>query len=127
STDRHARRLAGFVPLPLFLVGLAAFTTAPPNSVRLASPDGQVSIIVRTAAHVTELEISYRGAPVIERSNLAFTLDGVDITQGARIQRTENYKVDDSYPTRGVHSRAVNRCNGDRIALIHPASRTEYT
>src|SRR5438093_4033676 len=86
STDRHARRLAGFVPLPLFLVGLAAFTTAPPNSVRLASPDGQVSIIVRTAAHVTELEISYRGAPVIERSNLAFTLDGVDITQGAKIQ-----------------------------------------
>src|SRR5207249_1409338 len=64
----------------------------------------------------------------VETSPLIMTIDGVEITAGARARAgtVEEYRVDETYPTRGVHAKAVNRCNGVRIALEHAPSTTPY-
>src|SRR6185295_15377650 len=45
---------------------------------------------------------------------------------GATLGRAELYKIDEKYPWRGVHSEAVNRCNGAKIPVKHAAG-TSYT
>ena len=54
-------------------------------------------------------------------------MDGVDLGRGAAIGEVETYRVDERYPTRGVHSEAVNRCNGVRVAARHAESGLAYT
>src|SRR5262249_32880422 len=46
---------------------------------------------------------------------------------GAELGGVETYRLDERYPTFGVHSTAVNRCNGARVAVRHPKSRVAYT
>ena len=64
---------------------------------------------------------------MIEPSSLGIVVDGQDLGDGAAITRAENYRVDEKYPWRGVHSEAVNRANGTRLRVRHTASKTEYT
>jgi alpha-glucosidase len=50
-----------------------------------------------------------------------------DLGDGAQIGAATAYKVDETYPWYGVHSTATDKCNGVRIAMLHPGSKTAYT
>ena len=58
-------------------------------------------------------------------SQLAFLVDGANLCRGSTISKIERYRINEEYPTRGVHSSALNSCLGARIWIRHPASRTD--
>ena len=58
---------------------------------------------------------------------MGIILDGVDLGQGAEVGHVETYRVREKYPWRGVHSEAINQCNGAKISLKHAKSNTSYT
>jgi alpha-glucosidase len=97
------------------------------NEARIASPDGSVQC--RVFLHEARLTcaVTFRNKPVIEASPLRFSVDGVDLAEGAEIGRIESYQVSDTYPWRGVHAQAVNRCNGAKISLRHAKSDAQVT
>src|SRR5579871_1004361 len=76
----------------------------------LASPDGKVRFSVPTEGSRLQFAVTFQGKPVITSSPLALSVDGVALTDGAKGLGAEAYQIDESYPTRGVHSRALNRC-----------------
>ena len=51
----------------------------------------------------------------------------MNLAQGVDLGKVEPYKVDETYPWNGVHSMAVDKCNGAKIAVTHRQSRTAYT
>src|SRR5262249_43911687 len=50
-----------------------------------------------------------------------------NLGQDVAIKHNDHYHVDEVYAIRGVHSQAINRCNGAKIALTQQATRTTYT
>jgi alpha-glucosidase len=74
-----------------------------------------------------QYEVTFRDRPVVERSRIAITLDGMGVTEALDIGQVEEYQIDETYPWRGVHSTAVNRCRGVKIPLTHTHSGTQFT
>jgi alpha-glucosidase len=118
------RRLMSFFALS-FGVLTPAFAAA--ADVQVASPDGSVRFTARIGGARPTFTVTFRDKSVLEPSPLAMAVDGTDITATATAGTAERYQIDETYPTRGVHSRAVNRCNGARIPLTHAASGMSYS
>src|SRR5262245_46311825 len=85
--------------------------------VQVASPDGAIRFNVSIGAARPTITVTFRDKTVIEPSPLAMAVDGTDITAGATAGTAERYQIDETYSTRGVHSRAVSHCNGAKIPL----------
>jgi alpha-glucosidase len=100
----------------------------PAADVTLASPQGRVQFVLSTNAqgHL-QYTVKFQSKSMIDSSNLGIMVDGADLADGAQIGAAETYKVDETYPWRGAHSTAVNKCNGVKIALTHPKTKTAYT
>jgi alpha-glucosidase len=97
------------------------------SRVEVDSPDGAVRVEVDSGGARLAFAIGRSGRPVIAPSALGLVVDGVDLGRGAAIGEVERYRIDERYPTRGVHSRAINRCNGARISARHAGSGLAYT
>jgi alpha-glucosidase len=96
--------------------------------VTVASPDGRVRIQLRRLDQGRlGYQVTFRGRPVVEPSPVVVTVDGADLTRGVEVGSAEPYTVNETYPSRGVHSTAVNRCNGVKVPVKHTASGTGYT
>jgi alpha-glucosidase len=91
------------------------------------SPNGEVRIELRAEADRLTFAVRLAGRSVIEPSPLGLTIDGTDLGQGVELGGVEPYQFDEPYPTRGVHSVAVNRGNGMRVHVRHGKSGTGYT
>jgi hypothetical protein len=110
----------------LAAVGVLAATEAP-AAVEITSPDKAVRVTVAVEAGRLSYRASFKDRPVIESSPLGIAVDQADLGQDAAIGKVDRYRVDERYPWRGVHSEAVNRCDGARVAVRHAASGTGYT
>ncbi|MHC4248894.1 MAG: glycoside hydrolase family 97 protein [Planctomycetota bacterium] len=100
------------------LLALGAFAAAGEPAVVLRSPDGRVEAAFHpNAQRRLTYELARNGEPVIERSAVGITVDGLDLGEKAVKLDEERYEVDETYPWRGVHSTAVNRCNGLKLSL----------
>ena len=98
------------------------------DTVALASPDGAVQFRLSLDGNARlQYAVTFKEKPVIETSAIGITVDGVNLAQGVDLGKVEPYKVDETYPWNGVHSMAVDKCNGARIAVTHRQSRTAYT
>ncbi|HEY3132886.1 MAG TPA: glycoside hydrolase family 97 catalytic domain-containing protein [Acidobacteriota bacterium] len=121
---------------------VAAFTTSSPKkakttgkaqperrseSVQLTSPDAAVELRVFLEQRQLFYAATFRGNTVIDRSPLKITLDSAAITEDVQVRNLERYRVNETYRCRGVHSQAVNRCNGARISLRDAKTNTSYT
>lgn len=96
--------------------------------VAVSSPDGRVQLRLSSgSAGRLQYSVTFNGKPVIEASPIGITVDGVNLAEGAEIGNAAPYQVKESYPWNGVHSTAVDNCNGVRVAVTHPKSRTAYT
>jgi alpha-glucosidase len=91
------------------------------------SPDGKIAFAVFTLDGRLGYRASLSDRPLVEASHLGIQIDGVDLGQGVTIGTVERYRLEERYPWRGVHSEALNRCNGARVALAHSTSRTSFT
>ncbi len=98
------------------------------DDVAVTSPDGRVRFQLGLADKSRlQYSVTFREKPVIEASALGITVDGVNLSEGAQIGKVEPYRVNETYPWSGVHSAAVDNCNGARAAVTHLGSRTTYT
>jgi alpha-glucosidase len=99
--------------LSLLLLPLLAEAAGP---IALRSPDGRILLTI-AASEGLEYEVSFKSAPVIERSRMGITVDGTNLAQKASPGKPQRYRVNEAYPWHGVHARAVDRCEGIRIPL----------
>ncbi|MGH9969022.1 MAG: glycoside hydrolase family 97 catalytic domain-containing protein [Pyrinomonadaceae bacterium] len=133
KTNKHeqvhcSRRafLAAALAAPVIVAGLPATLAA--DDVRIVSPSGSVQFqLVTVDVRQLSYRVTFTTQPVIELASIGIVLDGVDLGRGAAIAKTQMYRTNDSYPSRGVHSRTVNRSNGVNIAVKHAESDITYT
>jgi len=106
---------------------VASLSSASAADATLSSPDGRVQFHLSTGSGRLEYTVALGGKPVIESSPLGIVVDGVNLAAGAAIAKIGSFLRDESYPWYGVHSRAIDRCNGLTIGLVHPPTHTAYT
>ena len=104
--------LLGFV----FLFLSTDVVWAKADSVTVGSPDRKVKIAIE-AGEQLEYGITYKGKQVIAKSDMAIVIDDKVYGTGCSISGQEKYSINESYKTRGVHSEAVNHCNGMIVTL----------
>src|SRR5689334_14854355 len=107
--------LASTLAAPVLATGI---TSALQNTgVIVASPDGkiQLQILPREQARLS-YRVTFKNQPVIESSILGLVIDGVDLGQSIEVGKTERYRLNERYAWRGVHSEAVNQCNGVKLS-----------
>ena len=98
----------------------------PQSAIRLSSPNGSVSFALTNDTGQLRYSIAIGGETVIEPSPVGIVVDGANLGDGVEMGRTESYNVDAKYTWYGVHSTAVSRCGGARIALTHAVTRTAW-
>lgn len=96
------------------------------GEIEVLSPNGEARFNLLMSGSKLTFSVAARNASVIDPSPMAFTVDGVDLTEDVVPGDVARYRVDETYPWRGVHSRAVNRCRGAKISLEHTKSGTGY-
>ncbi len=71
-------------------------------------------------------EIGLNGDAVVTPSKLGIQIEGVNLGDGARVESVERYEVDEQFPTRCVHSSAINQSRGAKFTLLHEPSGTRF-
>src|SRR5262249_39925221 len=94
----------------------------------IASPNGRLrfELLLGDRGRLA-YRVTLGGLAVIEASALGIVVDNIDLGGGVLTGKLDLYRIDESYATRGVHSRANNRCSGARASLMHRESRTRFT
>ena len=98
----------------------------PMKEVQVASPDGKVKFTLGSNPERLTYTVTLDDTTVIEPSPLDMRVDGYDLSSGVIFNNLEHYNIDETYPWHGVHSTAVNRCNGAKVSLTHDLSQTPY-
>lgn len=97
------------------------------GEVLVQSPDKKVQLAVAPLLGRLTHRVRLEGRPVIEPSALGMVVDGIDLGEGASVSGVERYTTAEKYPWYGVHSNAVDRSNGARLAVTHAMSRSSWT
>jgi alpha-glucosidase len=92
----------------------------------IPSPNGRIHFNISPDPGRLRYFITLDNQKTIDWSILALLIDGVDISEQTNIGQIERYSIRETYPTRGFHGIAVNRCHGARFAIQHPATKTDY-
>ncbi|MBN1361810.1 MAG: glycoside hydrolase family 97 N-terminal domain-containing protein [Sedimentisphaerales bacterium] len=98
----------------------------PMKEVQVASPDGKVKFTLSSNPERLTCTITRGDVTVIEPSRLDMIVDDYELSSGVIFNDLETYSIDETYRWHGVHSTAVNRCNGAKIMLTHDLSQTPY-
>jgi len=96
------------------------------EEINVASPNGKVQFELLHEVEQLSYRVSLNNSPVLEKSQLGIVIDGIELSREVAVKKVAHYQIHEKYPTRGVHSEAVNSCNGARISLSHVASKTSY-
>lgn len=96
------------------------------SDVRVLSPNKSIEARIFLRDGRLAYEVASNKKPVIEASPLAVSVDGIELTQGAELGRVKQSKINETYPWRGVHARAINKCNAATISLKHLQSSTAF-
>lgn len=113
----------------LALPPCAAFVLSaqtPTAPIRIASPDGEVTLTVDADRPQLTWSAALDGQPVILPSPLGIVVDGQTLGTGVEIRHVGRYRVDDSFPWRGVHARATIRASGARFTMRHAVSGQQF-
>jgi len=99
-----------------------------PEEFKIIGPDRnvQLKVLVLDNARLG-YEVTFKGIPVIDRSQMGITVDNVNLGNGIEIGSADRYEINETYSWRGIHSEAVNHCNGAKISITHNDSKTKYT
>src|SRR5262245_57965337 len=127
--EKHRSRrefLSTALAAPIFAAELSSSFQS--NNISVGSPDGNLrfEILTREQPRLS-YRVTFRNRVVIETSALGIVIDGVDLGQGVEVGGAERYRLNERYAWRGVHSEAVNRCNGARLRLKHAQSGAGFT
>jgi alpha-glucosidase len=86
-----------------------SFAAALPS---LKSPDGKVELKLISENDRLAFQVTFENVTVIEKSPLEIYLDGKDITRGTAVAKVRHATHNETYPWRGIHSRATNHYQG---------------
>lgn len=92
----------------------------------LSSPDGNLRCLITADQGNLTWSVNFNGKAVIEKSPIKMMVDGIDITSGVKTGKQKTFKTDETYPWYGLHSPAINRSNGIKLAVLHLNSKTNY-
>jgi alpha-glucosidase len=128
KANGYSRRefVALAVATPFMAAGLSPLGRAKADSLKISSPNGKIQFAFVRDVPYSVVSLIFRGSHVLS-ARLGLVIDDVDVGQGIVIDRSERFKLNESYATRGVHSTAKNYCNGARVSVTHPATKTQYT
>ena len=87
------------------------------NGQTVSAPDGKIRFSVFTRNGVLQYAVHYNSTPVIEPSRLGLVVNGRVLGEGVSMGKMESYRLKETYAYRGVHSMAVNKCNGVKINI----------
>jgi len=96
------------------------------EQVQVDSPDGNVKLTILPNAERLTFTVTLGDTTVLEKSTIVMNVDGYDLSAGVVFGKVERYEVNETYPWRGAHSTAVNRCNVARISLQNDLSFITY-
>lgn len=89
----------------------------PAGEVRIKSPDGRVVATITDGGRLN-YAVKFRDASVMEASALGITVDGQDLGHNALFAgKPELSTVKETYPTRGMHTNALNHYRTAMIPL----------
>src|SRR5476651_2530419 len=88
-----------------------------PQGVIVASPDGMIKLNIENKGGLLLYSVSYKSKQVIEPSGLGLVVNDKEIGKQATIGVVTRTAVNTSYPSRGVHSVAVDHYNKASIPL----------
>ena len=91
------------------------------KTVEIHSPDKKITYKVEAKKGTLTYSVFSKEGPLIEKSLLGLNINGKSIASNSVIKRIERYKLNESYPYRGVHSIVINNF---RAAKIHINSVT---
>ncbi|HEY0177106.1 MAG TPA: glycoside hydrolase family 97 N-terminal domain-containing protein, partial [Pedobacter sp.] len=103
----------GFFALILF----AGSTFAQVKQAVLSSPDRQVRLNLTLKKEHLLYTLSYKGRPVITSSSMGLETDAGIAGQASVLQLTNKKTINETYPWRGVHNKAVYHANTAQIVL----------
>lgn len=98
------------------------------DATSVASPSGHVrfQLVLQQNGRLA-YAVTFRTKSVIDTAPLGIVVDGVNLAEGVEVAKTDLYRVNERYPWRGVHSTAINRCNGAVFHIRHLKTGTAYT
>ena len=125
SQTSYTRRdfLTATAIAPFVVTGIS-FARSLKAPVNIASPNGRVRFSIQPDLHYS---VSLKNKPVIANAKLGIVIDGVDLGQNAAVGKVTTYRTNEQDASRGVHEKAINRCNGAKIAVRHSQTKTDYT
>ena len=116
--------LTSAIALP-FLVPDRFVWASPTNAGSVISPNGTIWFeLVSGKNSAIKYQVRFMNHPILELSDVGFTVS----TQAQRaaqqvVRKIAAYNKRESFPTRGLHSIGLNRCNG---AFFEIAGETKY-
>ena len=97
------------------VIGLAAMAA---GSVTVSSPNGDVRVEVQTDDSGSLIwSVERKGKPVISESPLGLTVDGRQVGESVTLGKSQTRTINETYPTYGNHSTAVNHCTETAIPV----------
>ncbi len=119
-----APRVCSIAILVALGVHLAGVEAADP--IELRSPTGAIIFRLDRQNSPSTFQISFRGKPIIEPSPMIIRVDGVQLLDSAELISVKRYTMDETYPWRGVHSRATNHCHGMLLDWRQPKADLHF-
>jgi alpha-glucosidase len=93
----------------------------------VVSPDRSIELAFLAGSEQLLFQITAKGRIVIDPSEVVLAVDQRNLARGVEFAAMKTYEINESFPWRGIHSRATNRCNGAAMELVHKSTNTRYT
>jgi alpha-glucosidase len=117
--------LAAAVAAPVLLSTLQDVKAAG-EVITFKSPNSKLQFALVTTGPELRYRILRSNRAVVEISQFAFIVDGINLCRDSTITGIERHRINEKYSTRGVHSLAVNSCLGARISIRHSPTNADY-
>ena len=117
--------------LSFLSVGLLAITlsiNSYAQNIIIKSPDNNiVSTFGKDKAGHLSYSITFKGKTVLMPSPIGIIVDSVDLGKNATTGKVKTKKINETYATRGVHTKAINNCNVVFIPITSGNQKTSWT
>jgi alpha-glucosidase len=129
KSGHYSRRefLSAALAVPFVVAEVPALAHPAANEIKVVSPDGQVRFELVPNMPNLAYRITFRKHPLIDSSPMGLILDGINLGQGISTRILRSYRLREKYPSRGVHSEAINYCTGVKISVTHADTKTRFT
>lgn len=92
----------------------------------VVSPDGHLRCILLNEGNQLSISVALDGITVLENSPLYMSLDGTGITGAVKAGTVNKFTIDETFPWYGLHSEALNKCNGMIISFTTRKTKINY-